>query len=110
MPRCLVLVNDVLAGHAIDGRRGFAVGGNRSGLITRLYGFDDLFDPGAQQRAAASIILAALLGLTCALARLSRICQGPFLRSAGLESAALCCFELDLSILLRCLLFGGGCV
>jgi hypothetical protein len=73
VPRCLVLVNDALVGHAVDDRHRLGVGRFRLLRVAGLDGGDDALDVGAHEGTQARVVRAALLGLAGALARLGGV-------------------------------------
>src|SRR2546427_7489319 len=76
VPRCLVLVDDVLVGDAIHDSRGLAENLPRGGLVAGGDRFGDAFDRAGQRRAQAGVVLAPLLGLARRLARALGIRHG----------------------------------
>src|SRR5690606_3424328 len=69
----LVLVNDVLVGHAINHARGFLEHFVSRRLVTGVDRLAYALDGGAQHRAQAGVVLVALDRLTSALAGLGGI-------------------------------------
>ena len=56
VPSGLVLVDDPLAYHAVDGRHSGFIAGLRRLFVASLYRIDDLFDLAADARAKAHIV------------------------------------------------------
>jgi hypothetical protein len=75
MPGSLVLVDQSLADRFVDNRHRFLISGLRSFRISGGYGFNDIFNMGAQHRALAGVALAAYFRLTGTLTGLCRVCQ-----------------------------------
>src|SRR5207249_850813 len=69
VPRCLVLVDDILVGDSIHDSRGLAESLPRGGLVACGDRLGDAFDRAGQRRAQAGVVLAPFLGLARRLAR-----------------------------------------
>lgn len=75
MPRCLVLVDQTLAGRFIDHRNGHFVGGFGCLCITSTNSLDNILDMRAQHGALAGIAFVAIVRLAGALTGLGSVCQ-----------------------------------
>src|SRR5207249_7295405 len=71
VPRCLVLVDDILVGDSIHDSRGLAESLPRGGLVACGDRLGDAFDRAGQRRAQAGVVLAPFLGLARRLDRKS---------------------------------------